>query len=87
MTADWEGGWHPNPTRQLVVPLSGRWWVETQDGVRTVMGPGDLYLGDDVGALADEQGRKGHDSGTEGEDPVVLLMIPVGERMFEMECD
>lgn len=77
MPVGWRGGWQTNPQRQLVVPLSGQWWVETQDGVRTVMGPGDLHLGDDVGARPDEQGRVGHDSGTEGNQPVVLLMIPI----------
>lgn len=77
MPPGWEGGWHTNPQRQIVVPLSGRWWVRTQDGVRTVMGPGEMHLGDDVDAVPDEVGRVGHDSGTEGDEAVVLLMIPV----------
>lgn len=81
MPPGWEGGWHTNPQRQLVVPLSGRWWVRTQDGVRTVMGPGEMHLGDDVDAVPDEVGRVGHDSGIEGDQPVVLVMIPVaGDR-------
>ena len=81
MPPGWRGGWHTNPQRQLVIPLSGAWWVRTQDGVRTVMGPGDLHLGDDLDAVADADGRIGHDSGTEGDQPVVLLMIPVsGEK-------
>lgn len=79
MPVGWHGGWHTNPQRQLVVPLSGRWWVETQDGVRTVMGPGELHLGDDVDARPDARGRVGHDSGTEGDQPVVLLMIPLAD--------
>lgn len=77
MPPGWRGGWHRNPRRQLVVPLSGAWWVETQDGIRTVMRPGDLHLGDDTAAVPDEEGRVGHDSGTEGEEPVVLLLIPI----------
>ena len=77
MPAGWEGGWHTNPQRQIVVPLSGAWWVETQDGVRTVMGPGEMHLGDDVDAVPDDEGRVGHASGTEGGQPVVLLMIPI----------
>ncbi len=45
------------------------------------MGPGELHLGDDLDAVADADGRIGHDSGTEGDQPVVLLMIPVsGEK-------
>lgn len=81
MPAGWHGGWHTNPQRQLVVPLSGSWWVRTQDGVHTVMGPGELHLGDDLDAVPDEAGRIGHDSGTEGDEPVVLLLIPIkGEK-------
>lgn len=41
------------------------------------MGPGEMHLGDDLDAAPDEAGRIGHDSGTEGDEPVVLLMIPV----------
>ena len=78
MPPGWEGRWHRNPQRQLVVPLSGSWWVRTQDGVRTVMGPGRAHLGDDLEAVVDAEGRCGHDSGTEGGEPVVLLMIAVG---------
>lgn len=77
MPVGWHGGWHTNPQRQLVVPLSGSWWVETQDGIRTVMGPGELHLGDDLGAVPDGEGRIGHDSGTEGDKPVVLLIVPI----------
>jgi len=40
------------------------------------MGPGDAHLGDDVDAAPDSAGRIGHDSGTEGDETVVLLMIP-----------
>lgn len=75
MPVRWHGGWHTNPRRQLVVALSGRWWTETQDGIRTVMGPGELHLGDDLDAVADDEDRIGHDSGTEGDEPVVLLLI------------
>lgn len=73
----WRGGWHTNPQRQWVVVLSGTWWVETQDGVRTTMGPGDAHLGDDLHAVADEHGHVGHDSGVVGEEPAVLLMLTV----------
>lgn len=38
----WVGEWHPSPSLQWVVPLSGRWFVETQDGKRVEMGPGTL---------------------------------------------
>ena len=55
----WHGGWHRNPTRQWVIPLTGRWFVETQDGARVEMGPGDMHLGDDVNSTPDERGRVG----------------------------
>lgn len=42
------------------------------------MGPGQAHLGDDLEAVEDAEGRCGHDSGTEGDEPVVLPMIPVG---------
>lgn len=73
----WRGGWHTNPQRQWVVVLSGCWWVETQDGIRTTMGPGGTHLGDDVGAVADGLGQVGHDSGVVGDEPAVLMMIAV----------
>ncbi len=84
MPPGWEGGWHTNPQRQIVVSLSGRWWVRTQDGVRSVMGPGDVHFGDDVDAVPDAQGRIGHDSGVEGDEPCVLLMITVDGE--ERDC-
>jgi hypothetical protein len=71
----WRGGWHRNPTRQWVMPISGRWWVETQDGVRTEMGPGDVHLGDDLAARPDSAGRVGHDSGVIGDEPLVVLIV------------
>lgn len=35
----WEGDWHENPEPQWIIPLSGRWFVETMDGQRVEMGP------------------------------------------------
>ena len=77
LPAGWRGGWHRNPSRQWVVPISGRWWVETQDGNRVVMGPGDVHLGDDLQGIEDDRGRKGHDSGVIGEDPLVVMVLPL----------
>jgi len=39
----WVGEWHESPRPQWVVPLSGRWFIETQDGSRVEMGPGDIH--------------------------------------------
>jgi hypothetical protein len=75
----WEGGWHRNPKPQWIVPLSGRWWVETMDGQRVEMGPGDLSFGEDQGAR-ERDGKNGHLSGTLGDEPAVLLLVQFEAR-------
>ena len=70
----WVGDWHPSPSLQWVVPLSGRWYVETQYGTRTEMGPGDIHWGADLGGqLIPSTG--GHLSGQVGDSARVQLMI------------
>lgn len=71
----WVGEWHENPAPQWIVPLSGRWWVEAMDGTRVEMGPGDLSLGEDQGSIGGADGRKGHRSGTIGDEPAVLMTV------------
>ena len=71
----WVGEWHENPAPQWIVPLSGRWWVESMDGVRVELGPGDLSLGEDQNCVADAAGRKGHRAGTIGDQPAVLMTV------------
>ncbi|MDN5870391.1 MAG: cupin domain-containing protein [Nitrococcus sp.] len=71
----WIGDWHENPAPQWIVPLSGRWFVETMDGARVEMGPGEVSFGGDQGCVADEHGRKGHRSGTVGDQPAVLMLV------------
>ena len=34
--------WHENPVKQWIVPLSGRWFVETMDHLRVEMRAGDF---------------------------------------------
>lgn len=70
----WVGEWHENPAPQWIVVLSGRWWVESMDGVRVEQGPGEFSLGEDQGC-AEVGGRKGHRSGTIGEQPAVLMTV------------
>ena len=41
------GDWHENPMPQWIIPLRGRWSVETMDGVIVEMGPGDISFGGD----------------------------------------
>jgi hypothetical protein len=71
----WVGEWHENPAPQWILPISGRWWVEAMDGTRVEMGPGDLSLGEDQQCIADSQRRKGHRSGTVGDQPAVLMTV------------
>ncbi len=71
LPAGWHGDWHENPRPQWIVPLSGRWFVQTMDGQRVEMGPGEWSLGEDQGT----RGRRGHVSGTVGDVPAVLLLI------------
>ena len=70
----WIGDWHENPRPQWIIPLSGRWFVETLDGCRVEMGPGEVSFGEDQDTRADD-GRKGHLSGTVGPDPCVLMLV------------
>jgi len=71
----WVGEWHENPKPQWIIPLSGRWFVETMDGKRVEMGPGEISFGEDQNTKPDPQGRQGHVSGTVGNEPAVLMII------------
>ena len=70
----WEGAWHENPAPQWIIPLSGRWYVESMDGTRVEMGPGEISFGEDQGTR-EKDGRKGHKSGTVGDEPAVLMVV------------
>ena len=71
----WVGQWHENPKAQWVVPLKGRWFVETTDGHRVEMGPGEASLGEDQAAKPDASGHTGHLSGTLGDEPTTLMFV------------
>ena len=71
----WVGDWHENPKPQWIVPLSGSWFVETTDGVRVEMGPGEFSFGGDQNAKEDAQGRTGHRSGTVGDAPAAMVVV------------
>lgn len=62
---------------QWIVPLSGRWFVETMDGKRVEMGPGELSFGNDQNTRVDAQGRRGHRSGAVGNQPAVIMLVQV----------
>lgn len=70
----WVGDWHENPAPQWIVVLSGRWWIESMDGTRIEQGAGEFSFGEDQGCR-ELEGRKGHRSGTVGEQPAVLMTV------------
>jgi quercetin dioxygenase-like cupin family protein len=74
LPAGWTGNWHENPGPQWIIPLSGRWFVETMDGVRVEMGPGDISFGEDQNTHQID-GKRGHLSGTIGSEPAVLMLV------------
>ena len=44
-------------------------------GTRIEMGPGELSLGEDQNCTEDKHGRRGHRSGTIGNEPAVLMTV------------
>lgn len=70
----WVGQCHPSPHPQWVIPLRGRWFLETQDGSRVEMGPGDLHFGQDT-ETTEVDGSTGHLSGTVGDEPCLQVLI------------
>ena len=79
----WEGDWHENPKPQWIVPLSGKWFVETMDGHRVEMGPGEVSFGGDQNTTEDSDGRKGHLSGTVGNEPAKLMMVQLKDKKYK----
>src|SRR5271165_6999882 len=78
----WVGEWHENPKPQWIIPLSGRWSVETMDGKRVEMGPGEVSFGGDQNTKPDAKVRKGHRSGTVGDQPAVTMLVQLEEDPF-----
>jgi len=74
----WIGTWHENPKPQWIVPLSGRWFVESMDGTRIEMGCGEISFGGDQNCR-EVAGRRGHLSGTMGNEPAVLLVVQLDD--------
>lgn len=78
----WVGDWHENPKPQWIVPLSGRWFVETMDGTRVEMGAGEISFGGDQNTQPNEKGQKGHLSGTVGDEPAVLAIVQLKDEKW-----
>lgn len=71
LPADFDGDWHENPQPQWIIPLSGGWWVETMDGMRTEMRQGELSFGADQGTT----NEKGHRSGVLDGKPCRMMIV------------
>lgn len=85
MPVGWIGAWHENPKPQWIIPLSGRWFVETMDGQRVTMGPGELSFGEDQHTV--QVGEKtGHLSGTVGDVPIVLMIVQFKNPVLHSPC-
>lgn len=78
----WVGDWHENPKPQWIIPLSGTWFVETMDGMRVEMGPGEISFGADQHSKPNAQGRFGHRSGTVGAEPASLMLVQLEDPRF-----
>jgi quercetin dioxygenase-like cupin family protein len=70
VAADYVSNWHTAPRRQYVINLSGESEVEVGDGSKRRLGPGDIYLADDIIG-------QGHISRAIGNRPRVFVTIPV----------
>ncbi|MFZ0609747.1 MAG: cupin domain-containing protein [Xanthobacteraceae bacterium] len=81
----WVGEWHENPAPQWIVVLSGRWFIESMDGTRIEQGPGEFSFGEDQGC-AETDGKKGHRSGTIGNEPAVLMTVQVHVHPVREPC-
>ncbi len=82
----WVGDWHENPAPQWIVPLSGKWWVESMDGQRVEMGPGEVSFGGDQNCVTQAGGRTGHRSGTVGEEPAHLMIVQMHVAPLAKAC-
>ncbi|HLH11501.1 MAG TPA: cupin domain-containing protein [Methylovirgula sp.] len=70
----WISGWQENPSPRWIIPLSGRWAVESMDGQRVEMGPGEILFGDDQNTK-EREGRRGHRAAAVGDKPAVLMIV------------
>ena len=73
----WIGEWHENPVPQWIVPLSGRWAVETMDGQTVEMGVGEISFGNDKHT----RDGQGHRSWTVGDEAAVLMLVQFGPEV------
>ena len=82
----WVGDWHENPAPQWIVVLSGRWWIEAMDGTRIEQGAGEFSLGEDQNCTPGPDGRRGHRSGTIGDEPAALMTVQLHVAPVRAAC-
>lgn len=70
----WIGDWHESPEAQWVIPIRGKWFIETQDGTKVEMGPGDIHFGQDLNTK-EKAGKVGHLSGCIGDEPCYQMIV------------
>ncbi len=81
MPVGWIGSLHENPQPQWIVTFIRALFVETMDGHRVEMGPGDVSFGGDQNTKPDRNGHKGHISGTIGQQPAMLMIMQlIGDK-------
>jgi hypothetical protein len=81
----WIGDWHENPAPQWIVVLSGRWFIESMDGTRVEQGPGEFSFGEDQ-SCTETEGKKGHRSGTIGDQPAALMTVQLHRPPRRQPC-
>ncbi len=81
----WVGDWHENPAPQWIAVLSGSWFIESMDGTRVEQGAGEFSFGEDQGCV-ERDGRKGHRSGTVGDQPAVLMTVQLHRAHGKRPC-
>ena len=59
---------------------------KSMDGTRIEQGPGEFSLGEDQGCATDADGRKGHRSGTIGNEPAVLMTVQLHRAPVRAPC-
>lgn len=81
----WIGDWHENPAPQWIVVLSGCWFIESMDGTRVEQESGEFSFGEDQGCT-ETHGKKGHRSGTIGDQPAVLMTVQLHRPPQRQPC-
>lgn len=71
----WTNKWENTPHVQWIIPLAGTYFIETMDGTRVELNPGDVILNEDIGSIRDKNGHQGHLAGTVGKEPVALINL------------